>query len=788
MKKAYWGNFLWLFSLVTLFLMNSSFVYAKQNPELILDEKKRVIISQNVVGGANILTQEMLSEPNTTYLIQYNFDLNNKTITIPFNSTLCFDGGSFDNGRIIGNNTYINAGVEKIFGKGLLLHGTYNNEVIYSEWYGSIGNNSNFDDSAPIQNAIDNSITSGIRVVQLLNKNYWIRQPINVHSFVKIKGIRNSKIFNYFTKLSVYSDIDAIVCNDADIKNLQIEDMEIVGKQGSKHGIHLYNDNRDVSLRYCNFINLTITKFNHGISIDIPGIDSYSALSYCNFDNVFCAYNNIGINFQGHFGENGHSKSVWMNCNRFLNCHFSFNSVGGVNIEGMKMCTNNIFDDCLIEGNGNDYDLSGYREYGVYGIRMYSKNYPNYGGNEVVNTYFEANYPRRKGTNPKKGEICSNGYCYPVDFLENADVANIIVENNQLDIENCISVNNKNVVMLANHGRSTLTNNFVYSLPLIKGLSSQRNFIETNDRLYASFVRCSHNTIQPAADVSIVYLHNNVSSPQKNSNYEFYKEDVFDGGPCEVKDGKYVSGTVFLKTDNTNTSVKMHMLTKSTAGTDLRQAYYTLKNSIDGNRTMKVEVLSDITSTYSSSETFDRNIKYPMMYLYSSDITKKTIDFSNTGNMPVVSDLTIENIVFKTGQVSLFSVNRSGLTLQFKNCEFVMDGDGAARLFNLFQHSCKIVFENCLFKKTASSSPLYFFYGSDKVNAPQISFSGCTIENVSICDYSINGYGPSEKRPTHGHIGDMYFDTTVNKPIYIKEVNNTGTGIVKWVDATGASM
>ena len=46
----------------------------------------------------NVLTQEMINEPNTIYEIRYDFDLNGKEITLPEYCGLRFNGGSFNNG------------------------------------------------------------------------------------------------------------------------------------------------------------------------------------------------------------------------------------------------------------------------------------------------------------------------------------------------------------------------------------------------------------------------------------------------------------------------------------------------------------------------------------------------------------------------------------------------------------------------------------------------------------------------------------------------------------------
>ena len=61
-----------------------------------------------------VLTQAMISQANTEYVIMYDFTLN-EDITIPANCILQFDGCSLRNGTITFNNTYIQAPCKPIF-------------------------------------------------------------------------------------------------------------------------------------------------------------------------------------------------------------------------------------------------------------------------------------------------------------------------------------------------------------------------------------------------------------------------------------------------------------------------------------------------------------------------------------------------------------------------------------------------------------------------------------------------------------------------------------------------
>jgi hypothetical protein len=71
----------------------------------------RINLEKNIVsvGGTdkNVLTQAMMNAANTIYKIQYDYDLNGQTITVPAGSTLSFEGGGLSNGTITGNGTLV---------------------------------------------------------------------------------------------------------------------------------------------------------------------------------------------------------------------------------------------------------------------------------------------------------------------------------------------------------------------------------------------------------------------------------------------------------------------------------------------------------------------------------------------------------------------------------------------------------------------------------------------------------------------------------------------------------
>ena len=67
----------------------------------------RKILRKRIVNNKNILLQTDFDSSDTIYVIQYEFDLQGKTITIPNNSILSFEGGKFVNGDVVLNDTMI---------------------------------------------------------------------------------------------------------------------------------------------------------------------------------------------------------------------------------------------------------------------------------------------------------------------------------------------------------------------------------------------------------------------------------------------------------------------------------------------------------------------------------------------------------------------------------------------------------------------------------------------------------------------------------------------------------
>lgn len=74
----------------------------------------------------NVINQSFITEPNTKYVIKWDYNLLGQTIIMPEKCILEFDGGSFSNGKLFGDNTYliIYQDIEDVL-KNITLDGTF---------------------------------------------------------------------------------------------------------------------------------------------------------------------------------------------------------------------------------------------------------------------------------------------------------------------------------------------------------------------------------------------------------------------------------------------------------------------------------------------------------------------------------------------------------------------------------------------------------------------------------------------------------------------------------------
>jgi hypothetical protein len=91
----------------------------------------RAYLRKNMAASKNVLTQAMVGSANTRYIIQYDYDLNGETITVPEGCTLDFQGGSISNGKIIFNDTELSGRINMSIEVG----GKISNDSAIISWF-----------------------------------------------------------------------------------------------------------------------------------------------------------------------------------------------------------------------------------------------------------------------------------------------------------------------------------------------------------------------------------------------------------------------------------------------------------------------------------------------------------------------------------------------------------------------------------------------------------------------------------------------------------------------------
>lgn len=270
----------------------------------------RRILRKNIVAGVNLLTQAMVSKPNTIYVIQYDYDLQGETITIPEGCVLKFEGGSLNNGEIIFDKTKISGlPLFNLIGySGTIetpLYADYFNESNESLWaitmycalkgYPLIFGNNIYTYNKPITNGNQGKpivwIGAG-RSKTVINVDIDIEVETN---FIQIQGraencmikdltikcLKNNSLINGIVSLSNPTNLLDAGLMYSTFSNLIIS--------GFKNGFYFRSidsenpNNQDVANQYINFYNINI-RFCHEYCLKLVGQFGQNNFYGCDFE------------------------------------------------------------------------------------------------------------------------------------------------------------------------------------------------------------------------------------------------------------------------------------------------------------------------------------------------------------------------------------------------------------------------------------------------------------------------------------------------------------------------
>lgn len=402
------------------------------------------------VDDINLLTQEMVSEANTVYIIQYDYILKGN-ITIPANCVLKFEGGSISGTyTITGQNTGINAGLVKIFNTDVTFAGSWNVAEAYPEWFGAVGDGV-IDDTLSFQKTVDLIHLHG-GIIKMASVTYFIlganqNKGILPKSNVTIKGTGSSKFLLGSKDANIISNLIPYKAGDyTEIVNFWIEDIifdsngSVLGDPSSDEysfGFYIFYG-INVGARRCKFIN-----------------SYYGAINYqrCR-RNVYiedCYFENIGNYSDAHlgkysaFGADGvpydttSMEGLYVYRNKVINCGRFCRINGSLNTKRYGEQRNIIFKDNYIENCGQGFytinsgivrnvtfDNNIFKNIKVRAISILCNTEnlegekPAYGDNiQIINNKFLYD-----STNPPM----NNGSVIYLDILNNATISNNIIQ------------------------------------------------------------------------------------------------------------------------------------------------------------------------------------------------------------------------------------------------------------------------------------------------------------------------------------------------------------------------
>lgn len=215
----------------------------------------RVYLRKNIMEGKNVLLQKMISEPNTIYHIQYDYDLNGETIIIPENCVLKFNGGKLSNGTITYNNTYIE-NFNKSYSN-VVVTGTVANPVAFSDWF-CPNKDGATDDSAILQNFLN----CGKKTLIFNTGTYLLSKGLSVPATTNIDAQWSTFILKEGVTGFKYESLDdSRYIIDTVLKNIVIQSNEpnVIAIQFGKGIYFNYLYNFDIRINASNSIGIVET-------------------------------------------------------------------------------------------------------------------------------------------------------------------------------------------------------------------------------------------------------------------------------------------------------------------------------------------------------------------------------------------------------------------------------------------------------------------------------------------------------------------------------------------------
>ena len=294
-----------LLSCLLSFLFLFTHAYS-ENATDYTDFQERIILEKHSVNGINTLSQRMFRKENVSYVIQNDYQLV-ENITIPNNCELIFDGGSIGGKYIIkGDNTYVCAGNNQIFGSELKFDGLWRSNEAYSEWFGKT-------DDIDATDVINKALTIFKRV-QLTPKTYIVNGTINLSGHLCLLLSHGTRILktdnNTNPVISITGGMNSLLgeSKSSIIESNSLTPYGLVSLGDFKETICkttvFYNKIDNITLRGCQKNSKTVQSIGLRFKHVYKERGKLYATYYNSFTNLWFEYFNIGLNFKGDVNAN----------------------------------------------------------------------------------------------------------------------------------------------------------------------------------------------------------------------------------------------------------------------------------------------------------------------------------------------------------------------------------------------------------------------------------------------------------------------------------------------------
>lgn len=770
----------------------------KYNPDL-ASGKGYKILRKNWLGVNNVLTQDMINEENTIYVIRYDFDLNGKEITIPEGCILQFEGGSLSNGVLNCINTRFNNEDDCVF-INIIFKGVCLNTYANSKWFNLIGDDISVDIPLVNEHKTLELISSFINIC--INLNFEFEQRTYGFGFGDFIPQKDT------LKLLWYGYFPIIITNTSQLKSITINGNNskfinlfkyYVGCWKLEDGVMIPNyNNPDENYSYYT---------NSGGFIYSNKLDLNISILNLNVDMRREIFNYGGIQ------KITQSLHVIQLETKNGNVYINNVNVSNALIDGLFIYCHNTIEISNSTMNGNI--RAGASILSGKDIKIKNCNFINNGQYENIPNY---NFEKPNcGLNIEVAHFVE-------DKVENVNIENTLFKNSRsIHLTITGNVNNVNVdkcffesddklklihaINIFVNNTARITNNTFYNSWLggiyIKKESGNKGIVE-NSYCYTTIP--IQNT-EPNRSI-VIFTNSNINKYNgciyKNTNIFLHNKYVIECGNSDFNDDTIIK------------DLNIHLLSSRTEPI----IYYWRAKKANVINIYDYVPDSDIIKSKEDNNIISSAEKINIISMLK-DKTKHTIIFSNrinpdgdtTFNTYKLSPLYCNYLKLHTGSYSLYNIgtfntiNKQNMKTErclhifdYKNynqrqCLFCIKDENYYDDINygfkkftgrVYGIPHKYINDLNVLQRDITDENLAPLIGDNVYHLQlkkQIYFDGSKWLDIMGNPIDAIKQGTTQQRPVDVKAGFYYFDTTLNKPIWKKE----DTGII-WVDATGAEV